>query len=353
MQREDFSDLPQLMKKAEQIYNENFSLVTSFERAIFYSWGCNIGDCAFCYMSAQPKEKNPKETKRSKASILAELILARKLDWDIGFVTGGIGVYNADEFEEIIKSIHEVFKEKVWISLGALPKSQLERYLPYIKGVVGSTETVNPQLHKIICPSKPLEPYKKMFIHAKEMNLARAMTMILGMGETKEDFVFLKEFIQEYEIKKIHLYTLKPRKGTLLEQGKIPSKEEQAWWIAQLRIQFPHLDIQCGIWDDRLDRLSFLLKAGANNISNFKATTLFGTKYAEELEHQVRLAGREFKGTLTKFPQDVHWAAEVDSLSVSPELKERIKEKIFKEYLPRMQRNKEERKIIVLEEVGL
>ena len=353
MSTETFSDLPELMTKAEEIYNQNFPLVTSFERAIFYSWGCNIGDCAFCYMSAQPKEKNPKETKRSKASILAELILARKLGWDIGFVTGGIGVYNANEFEDILKLINEVFKEKVWISLGALPKSQLERYLPYIKGVVGSTETINPELHKIICPSKPLEPYKKMFTSAKEMNLARAMTMILGMGETREDFTSLEEFIKEFEINKIHIYTLKPRKGTPLEHGKVPSKEEQAWWIAQLRIHFPPLDIQCGVWDDRLDRVSFLLKAGANNISNFKATTLFGTKYAEELEHQVKLAGREFKGTLTKFPEDIDWIAQVDGLNVSVELKTRIKEKLFKEYLPRMQRNKEEKKIIALEEVGL
>ncbi|MSR86006.1 radical SAM protein [Candidatus Woesearchaeota archaeon] len=332
--------LPELMEKAEGIYKENFPLETSFERAIFYSWGCNIGDCAFCYMSAQPKEKDPKETKRSKESILAELVLARNLGWDIGFITGGVGIYNPDEFEEMLKLIHTAFKEKVWISLGAIPRPILERYKPYIRGIVGSTETINPQLHKIICPSKPLEPYQKMFQEAKSLGIARAMTMILGMGETKEDLLYLKDFIEKYEINKIHIYSLKPRKGTPLERGKIPSKEEQAWWIAQLRIHFPKLDIQCGVWYDRLDRLSFLLHAGANNVSNFQATKLFGTKYAEELEREVHQAGRVFKGTLTKLPS-IDWDAEVDVLDLDPKLKEKIKNKLNNEYLKRIRKNKE------------
>jgi biotin synthase-like enzyme len=351
MEKDASAELPKLMEQAQKIYAKNFPPKTCFERAIFYSWGCNIGDCAFCYMSAQPKEKNPKETKRSKESILAELILARNCGWDIGFVTGGVGVYNPDEFEEILKLIHTAFKEKVWISLGALPRPILERYKPYIRGVVGSTETINPELHKIICPSKPLEPYEKMFEEAKKLGIQRAMTMILGMGETKGDFVYLKNFIEKYDISKIHIYSLKPRKGTPLEQEKIPSKEEQAWWIAQLRIHFPTLDIQCGVWYDRLDRLSFLLKAGANNVSNFQATKLFGTSYAEELEQQVHLSGRTFKGTLTKLP-NIDWEKEVDLLELDEKLKERIKKKLQNEYLLKIKKNKE-KPSIVLEEVGL
>jgi isopentenyl diphosphate isomerase/L-lactate dehydrogenase-like FMN-dependent dehydrogenase len=52
----------------------------------------------------------------------------------------------------------------------------------------------------------------------------------------------------EHEISKIHLFSLTPHPGTMLSDMPIPSKEYHAWWISQLRIAFPKLDIQCGIW---------------------------------------------------------------------------------------------------------
>jgi len=327
----------QLIKQAELIYKQNFPLTTCFERGMFYSWGCGIQDCAFCYMSTQPKDKNPKETKRSKESILAEFLLARELGWHIGFFTGGIGVFHPDEVEEFLKLITQVFGQKIWISLGALPKPLLIRYQPYLEGVVGSTETINLELHKIICPSKPLEPYQKMFLAAKELNMQTAMTLILGMGETKEDLELLKEFIRVHSISKIHIYGLKPREGTPLGNAPIPTADWQAWWIASLRIAFPTLIIQCGIWEDRLERVSLLLRAGANAVSNFRATKLFGTPLAHELEHQAVLAGRQFEGTLTVLP-DIDWDAKVTALNIDDQLKERIKEKI-KQYLEVMQKN--------------
>jgi len=46
-----------LIEQADRIYKENFPAETAFERAVFFSWGCTIGDCTFCYMSTQPKDK--------------------------------------------------------------------------------------------------------------------------------------------------------------------------------------------------------------------------------------------------------------------------------------------------------
>ncbi len=316
-----------IFQQAEKITKINVPSTVTFERAVFFSWGCTIGDCTFCYMSTQPKDKPPKETKRSFASIFAEFILAKQLGWDIGFFTGGIGVFTPAEIEFMLKTAQEITGEKLWLSVGALPKALLERYYPYIKGVVGSTETINPELHKVVCPSKPLAPYERMFETALSLNLQRAMTFIVGMGETKEDFLLLKQFIERYQITKIHVYGLIPQKGTMFEHTPRPSKEEQAWWIAQLRIAFPSLDIQCGIWEDRLDYIPLLLKAGANSISKFKALKLFGTPLAFELEAGVQEAGRTFKGTLTKLPV-VDWSALVDSLSVNDTLKQDIKYKL-------------------------
>lgn len=333
-------ELPRLMEEAQQVYLENFPSQTCFERAVFFSWGCTIGDCQFCYMSTQPSWKAPTETKRSVQSILAEFILAKNLGWDIGFFTGGIGVYKPQELEILLKSIMEITQEKIWLSVGPIPKALLFRYQPYIKGVVGSTETINPTLHKIVCPSKPLEPYEKMFLAAKELNLQRAMTFIVGMGEKKEDLGLLQQFIQKYDINKIHIYGLVPQKGTMLELSSPPSKEEQAWWIARLRISFPTLDIQAGIWEDRREYVSFLLQAGANSLSKFRATHLFGTKVAYDIEEQARSTGRQFKGTLTKLPE-LDWDNEAEKLPFSSELKSKIKAKL-NQYLEKMKKNQEQ-----------
>ena len=325
------------MEEAQQVYRNNFQLETSFERAIFFSWGCTIGDCGFCYMSTQPADKKPTETKRSMESIFAEFLLAKKLGWNIGFFTGGIGVFTPDELEVMLKCAYEITGEKIWLSIGPVSKPVLQRYQPYIKGVVGSTETINLELHKKVCPSKPFEPYEKMFDAAKELGLKRAMTFIVGMGETKDDISLLKAFIEKYNIEKIHIYSLIPQEGTMFEHVPIPAKEEQAWWIAQLRVACPTLDIQCGIWEDRVDRTAYLLRAGANSLSKFKALKLFGTEAAREIEQQAKIAGRIFKGTLTVLP-DVDWDGEVDKLSFDPLLKVRMKKKIG-EYLKGMKKN--------------
>ncbi len=326
-----------LFQQAQRVFFKNFPATVRFERAIFFSWGCTIGDCTFCYMSTQPKDKPPRETRRSAESILAEFIIAKHLGWEIGFFTGGIGVLKPAELEFLLRAITQVVGEKIWLSVGPVSKQLLLKYLPYIKGVVGSTETINPELHKIVCPSKPLAPYEKMFETASELGLEKAMTFIVGMGEKKEDLELLKRFIRKHGIGKIHIYGLIPTKGTMFEHSLPPTAEEQAWWIAQLRIAFPVLDIQCGIWEDRAAYVPLLLKAGANSISKFQAIKLFGTGIAQEIEHNAREAGREFQGTLAILP-DSGWDAALHRLSLQEHLKTAIKEKL-KVYLEAMRKN--------------
>ena len=332
--QEDFTDASELIPRAQKIFGQNFPQVTNFERAIFFSWGCTIGDCQFCYMSAQPSWKKPTETKRSVESIFAEVILAKKLGWDIGFFTGGIGVFGPQEIEYMLKVMNEILGDKIWLSIGPVPKPLLVRYQPYIKGIVGSTETINPELHKKVCPSKPLEPYEKMFVAARELSILRAMTFIVGMGETKNDLPLLVEFIKKYDISKIHIYGLIPTKSTAMEHYPVPSMEQQAWWIAQLRIACPTLDIQCGIWEDRVERISHLLNAGANSISKVQAIKFFGTPVAHEIESQAHSAGREFKGTLTKMPK-VDWDKEVERLTLDETMKKNVHKKLL-QYIAQM-----------------
>ena len=80
-----------------------------FERAIFISWYCSIGDCAYCYMSTQKKRiSDPKKAKRTTASILAEAYLCKKLGWKIGFLSAGYGSYTPESILDLCKKIYEI-----------------------------------------------------------------------------------------------------------------------------------------------------------------------------------------------------------------------------------------------------
>ncbi len=286
-----------LIEKANAIFLENFPAETWFERAVFFSWYCDIHDCTYCYMSTG---KHTKNATRSQESLLAEVILCKQLGWKFGFLSGGQKAFSQQDFAELLKNIHKIHGEKIWINVGALDKQQLEQYKPYIKGVVGAIETVNPKLHDKVCPSKPIAPFEKMFKLADELGLMKAMTIIIGLGETIEDFKHLERFIKDNGISKIHIYSLNPQKGTEYENAKPPTAEYQAEWIAKTRIAFPKIDIQAGIWVNKVKTVSLLLKAGANSISKFPAIRQFNSEAAKEIENQAKLAGRTFKGTLTK-----------------------------------------------------
>jgi biotin synthase-like enzyme len=337
--QENYSEgLQEMLEISNKTYLDNFPNSTCFERAIFFSWGCSIGDCKFCYMSVQPKEKL-KEARRSKASILAETILCKELNWDIGFFTGGINILSDDELEFLLKAMNEIAEDKIWLSIGAISEEKLKRFAPYIKGVVGSVETVNPVLHDKICPSKPLRPYEEMFQNAIKLEIKRAMTFIVGMGETKEDLPLFLDFIKKNKIDKIHVYGFIPHVGTLMENVVKPSKEQESWWIAQFRINFPTLDIQCGIWDDRLDYIPMLLQAGSNSISKLKALKYFGTDVAKKIVKQSKTVRKEFTSEIIKIP-NIDWNEKIDNLkTTTEELKQEVKEKLDI-YLKQMSKNK-------------
>lgn len=332
------SEFDELLIKAQKVYLQNFKAETCFERAIFFSWDCSIKDCGFCYMSAHTKRQNSnKIARRSTESMLAEVISCKKMGWELGFVSGGINAFTQPELKELLEKISITYGQKVWLNAGPIPMQKLEELAPFLKGVVGSIETINSELHKKVCPSKPTLPYEQMFESAKKIGLKTAMTFIIGLGETIEDFDCLKKFIQKYDIDKIHFYSLIPHKGTMFENAKIPSAQYQAEWIAKTRIEFPKIDIQCGIWSDRVDRINLLLKAGANTISKFQAITKFGTQTAHQIEEQATKSQRKFNGTLTKFLQ-INAEKEVEELPFEKELKQKIKNKLI-EYVEVMKKS--------------
>ncbi len=307
---------------------------TWFGRCIFLSWYCDVGTCKFCYRSTQKNRiKHAEHAKRSIGSILVEALLAKNLGWRIEFLTGGYKIFPMNELVEITRLVSSVYSEKIWLNLGVLSKQDLDTFRPYIKGIVASIECINPKLHKQICPDKEIKPYEEMFSYAND--LKKSITIVIGLGEVREDFSLLQQFIEKHKLDRITFYALKPVKDTPYTKG--PSTEDYVWWIKQTRDNFPDLEIIAGTTAKRVNEISQILKAGANAITKFPATKKFGSPEAIMFEQQVKDADREFVSTLTKLP-DVDWSAQIDALDISSELKQEVREKLDM-YLERMRNN--------------
>lgn len=332
--------MQQLISQASKIYAHNFPSTTWYGRCIFLSWYCDVGTCQFCFRSTQKhKIRYAQNAKRTLSSVLVEALLCKKLGWRIEFLTGGYGIFPLSELVEMARLVSQVYGEKIWLNLGALKKKELKQFQPYVKGIVGSIETVEPKLHQQVCPDKPLAPYEKMFRDAEEFGLKKSMTIVIGLGEKKEDFKILEKFIEKYKLDRITFYALKPVKGTEFENSSGPKTEDYLWWIAQTRIKFPQLEIIAGTTARRYEEVGLLLQAGANAFTKFPATKMFGTPQAKKIEEEIKKAERKLKGSLTKLPKKINWKKEVLELKLEKELEKDVLEKLGW-YLERMKENK-------------
>lgn len=326
------SELKQLVEQAEKTYKKNFSPICWFERAVFLSWYCSLGDCTFCYMSTQKdKISDPKKARRRLSSVLAEIILSKEFGWEIEFLSAGYGSYTSEELLDVIQKCYELTAEKLWLNIGYLNDKEINKFLPFIKGVSASIETINWEIRKKVCPSKPIEPMLKMLELADKYHLQKAITIIIGLGETIEDIDNLFGFVEKYNLDRITFYSLNPHPGTPFKKG--PETNYYVQWIAKTRIKFPKVEIIAGSWVNRIEEISFLLKAGANAFTKFPALKLFNSKYAQEIEKQVKDSGRELKGTLTKMPPTSIEKINLNSLDKRLQIETRLK---LKQYLKRM-----------------
>lgn len=164
----------------------------------------------------------------------------------------------------------------------------------------------------------------------------KSITIIVGLGETIDDFALLEKFIKEHQLDKITFYALKPVRGTGFEKNPGPESNYYAEWIARTRIAFPKLEIMAGITPRRAQDVKIILEAGANAVTKFSATKLFNSERAYLFEKLAEESGRNFKSLLTKLP-NIDWDPEIDKLDVEDEIKQDTKE-LLQLYLKKMQR---------------
>ena len=292
------TEILEKINKANKLTLKNFSNTISLERAIFLSWWCDKGDCKFCYMSTQKnKISDPKKARRRVNNILAEAEMCKRLGWNIEFLSGGYKSFTTSEIKSIASNIYNITGEGVWLNTGIT--DQLEEYGKEVKGITGAVETANPILQKEICPSKPLNDISKMLDKAGDLGFKKAITIILGLGETFEDINYLIQYLKEHDIDRVIFYSLNPHPETIYVNSSQPASLYYAKVVSTIRLNFPKIEIICGTWVDNLANIGILILSGANGITKFPLFKMFGTKYGKRVEEEVQWTGRKLKGTFT------------------------------------------------------
>lgn len=291
-------ELFDLIKEANNLTIKNHGDIVSLERAVFLSWWCDKGDCAFCYMSTQKnKIKEPEKARRKIPNIYAEAEMCKRLNWNIEFLSGGYESFTTLEIKNIATNIKNIMGEGVWLNTGIT--DDLEKYGDEITGITGAVEVVNPKLHQKICPSKSLNDISNMLELADDLRFKKAITIILGLGETIDDLEYLIEYIKTYKIDRVIFYSLNPHKETIYADSSQPPSIYYSEVVARIRLEFPKIEIICGTWIDNLANIGILILSGATGITKFPLFKMFGTKYGKRVEEEVKAAGRQLKGTFT------------------------------------------------------
>jgi len=330
-------ELKELIQLSEKVYWDNFNGDAWFGRCIFLSWYCERGTCKFCFRSVTKHQiTHAEKARRSLASVLAEALMIKGFGWRIEFLTGGFGICKDEELVRYTKLVSQAIQDDLWVNLGEIGTNLLDEMKPYVHGIISSIETVEPKLHDFVCPDKPIKPYVDMIKEARFKGFEQGMTIIIGLGEKKEDFSLLQEFIKNNKLTRITIYALRPVKETIFEHG--PDPLEVAWWIAKVRIAFPKIEIIVGSAIYRLPELSLFLKAGANAITKLPATKMFNTEDGLEVERQAKSVNRNF---VSKFSSEnpraeADWDSMIDKMDLTPEEKKDVK-KTLDSYLSNME----------------
>ncbi|WP_297825237.1 radical SAM protein [uncultured Methanobrevibacter sp.] len=323
------SDLFDLINKANEVTLKEHGDLITLERAVFLSWWCDKGDCAFCYMSTQKEKiKDPQKARRNINNIYAEAEMCNRLDWNIEFLSGGYKSFTTQEIKEIATTIKDITGDGVWLNTGIT--DELDAYGSEIKGITGAVEVANPKIHERVCPSKKLSDISNMLDVAGDLGFKKAITIILGLGETLDDVDYIIDYIKDHKIDRVIFYSLNPHKETVYANSSQPASLYYAQVVAQVRLAFPNIEIICGTWIDNLANIGILILSGANGITKFPLFKMFGTKYGKRVEEEVKWAGRQLKGTFTDKTK-----LGPEKSNISPEL-----DKFIKRYVKESLKNK-------------
>jgi biotin synthase-like enzyme len=297
----DAKELRELITKAGIIHKKNFDNSVWLERSIFTNWTCGIADCRYCYLSTKPKLDM--KSLRSPESIIGEAIVCKAMGWKVGYITGGLRVESTEYMVKLLDNLHKALGYKTNMNYGPYTKKEIESFAPHIKGLGCAIESFDADLHKFICPSKPLGTLLRFLGNVQEAKLEKFITIILGIGEKMSDVEEVIARVGEFHIERVQLCFLKPQKDTVFEEVPAPDIEYMAWWAAKLRIAHPKLILKVALVIERIQDTHVLLNAGVNCFSRYMVFDDYATPLAESLVAECKKAKRELVGHFTTMPQ--------------------------------------------------
>lgn len=236
-------------------------------------------------MSTQKnKIKDPAKARRNTNNIYAEAEMCKRLDWNIEFLSGGYESFSIPEIKTIASTIKEITGDGVWLNTGIT--TELEEFGSEITGITGAVEVANPKIHEKVCPSKKLDDISNMLDTANDLGFKKAITIILGLGETLEDVNYIIDYIKDHKIDRVIFYSLNPHKETIYANSSQPASLYYAQVVAQVRLAFPDIEIICGTWIDNLANIGILILSGANGITKFPCLRCLQQNTANELKRK-------------------------------------------------------------------
>ena len=91
------------------------------------------------------------------------------------------------------------------MNYGPYTKGEIQKFKEHVAGLGSAIESFDEELHNYICPSKPLKSLLRFLQDCQEEGLENFITIILGIGEKKEDIDVVIENIKKFNITKVQL----------------------------------------------------------------------------------------------------------------------------------------------------
>lgn len=311
----------ELLTEAESAFKQNFPREAYFEHILLTSKYAPVNNVDLELIPLVSESSIETAASRTTSSILAEAYLCSSLNWQPLLSVTNQNMKLA-QLRELLVKVTAIAGKKIWLNTSPITRQEIDAIYPYAEGILAPLTTINRDLHRRLFPNKQLASYLTMLDDAQ--GLKRGISIVLGLGEKREDVKELHRFIESNHIDRVSFFPLHPLRNT--HPTRPPSSLYMAEWIAETRIVFPKLEIVAATWPDRVAEVGLFLKAGANMITKFPALQSFRTEQAAILEEEVKNAHRIFTTTMTNI-SSVQKA--LDSLVSEPEVQQ-LRERLTK-----------------------
>ena len=204
-------------------------------------------DCAFCSQSMKYNNDVEQYGMQSKEDLLE----GAKNAYEKGAVTycmvtatRGPSGGEVDHLCDVVREIKEKYDLDICASLGLLKEGQAEKLAEAgVDRYNHNLETSCDHFDNLVS-THTFEDRVRTVTRAKEAGMEACCGGIIGMGESKDDWVSLAFTLRELDVESVPLNFLNSRPGTPLEESDPPRPQECLKALAMFRFVHPEKDVR-------------------------------------------------------------------------------------------------------------